>query len=126
MSAAYVDTSVLVALAFEEPDGAAMRNRLEAFSRLLSSNLLEAELRAACAREARGFSDSLLANLTWVFPDRSLAPELAAALSAGYLRGADLWHVAAALYIAPSPRELCFLTLDERQRRVAATLGFRI
>lgn len=126
MSAAYVDTSVLVALAFEEPDGAAMRNRLEAFSRLLSSNLLEAELRAACAREARGFSDSLVANLTWVFPDRSLAPELAAALSAGYLRGADLWHVAAALYIAPSPRELCFLTLDERQRRVAATLGFRI
>ena len=126
MSAAYVDTSVLVALAFEEPDGAAMRNRLKAFSRLLSSNLLEAELRAACAREARGFSDSLVANLNWVFPDRSLAPELAAALSAGYLRGADLWHVAAALYIAPSPRELCFLTLDERQRRVAATLGFPI
>ena len=126
MSAAYVDTSVLVALAFEEPDGAAMRNRLEAFSRLLSSNLLEAELRAACAREARGFSDSLVANLTWVFPDRSLAPELAAALSAGYLRGADLWHVAAALYIAPSPRELCFLTLDARQRSAAATLGFRI
>ena len=126
MSAAYVDTSVLVALAFEEPDGAAMRNRLEAFSRLLSSNLLEAELRAACAREARGFSDSLVANLTWVFPDRSLAPELAAAVSAGYLRGADLWHVAAALYIVPSPQELCFLTLDERQRRVAATLGFRI
>ena len=126
MSAAYVDTSVLVALAFEEPDGAGMRNRLEAFSRLLSSNLLEAELRAACAREARGFSDSLVANLTWVFPDRSLAPELATALSAGYLRGADLWHVAAALYIAPSPRELCFLTLDERQRSLAATLGFRI
>lgn len=126
MSAAYVDTSVLVALAFEEPDGAAMRNRLEAFSRLLSSNLLEAELRAACAREARAFSDGLVANLTWVFPDRSLAPELAAALSAGYLRGADLWHVAAALYIAPSPRELCFLTLDQRQRSAAATLGFRI
>ena len=126
MSAAYVDTSVLVALAFEEPEGAGMSNRLEAFSRLLSSNLLEAELRAACAREARGFSDSLVANLTWVFPDRSLAPELAAALSAGYLRGADLWHVAAALYIAPSPRELCFLTLDERQRSAAATLGFRI
>lgn len=41
-------------------------------------------------------------------------------------RGADLWHVASALYVAPSPADLYFLTLDERQRSVAATLGFRI
>ena len=126
MSVAYVDTSVLVALAFEEPDGVGMRNRLEEFSRLLSSNLLEAELRAACAREACSFSESLVADLTWVFPDRSLAPELAAVLTAGYLRGADLWHVASALYVAPAPGDLWFVTLDERQRSVAATLGFRI
>ena len=126
MSVAYVDTSVLVALVFEDPDGAGMRNRLEEFARLLSSNLLEAELRAACAREACTFSESLVANLTWVLPDRSLAPELAAALSAGYLRGADLWHVASALYVAPAPGDLWFVTLDERQRSVAATLGFRI
>ncbi len=126
MSVAYVDTSVLVALAFEEPDGAGMRNRLKEFSRLLSSNLLEAELRAACAREASNFSESLVANLTWVLPDRSLAPELAAVLNAGYLRGADLWHVASALYVAPAPGDLSFVTLDKRQRSVAATLGFRI
>ncbi len=126
MSVAYVDTSVLVALAFEEPDGAKLRNRLEAFSRLLSSNLLEAELRAACAREACSFSEGLVANLTWVFPDRSLAPELAAVLTAGCLRGADLWHVASALYVAPAPGDLWFVTLDERQRSVAATLGFQI
>ena len=126
MSVAYVDTSVLVALAFEEPDGAGVRNRLEAFSRLLSSNLLEAELRAACAREVCRFSESLTANLTWVLPDRSLAPELAAVLTAGYLRGADLWHVASALYVAPTPSDLWFVTLDERQRSAAATLGFRI
>ena len=126
MSVAYVDTSVLVALAFDEPDGAGMSNRLEAFSRLLSSNLLEAELRAACAREACSFSESLVANLTWVLPDRSLAPELAAVLTAGYLRGADLWHAASALYVAPAPGDLWFVTLDERQRSVAATLGFRI
>ena len=126
MSVAYVDTSVLVALAFEEPEGTGMRNRLQEFSRLLSSNLLEAELRAACAREACSFSEGLVANLTWVLPDRSLAPELAAALAAGYLRGADLWHIASALYVAPAPGDLCFVTLDERQRSVAATLGFRI
>ena len=73
MSVACVDTSVLVAIAFEEPDGAGVANRLEDFSRLLSSNLLEAELRAACAREGFGFSDRLVANLSWVFPDLSLA-----------------------------------------------------
>ena len=126
MTVAYLDTSVVVALTFEEPGGPRTKQRLEEFSRLLSSNLLEAELRAACAREAYGFSESLVANLTWVLPHRSLAPELAAALTAGYLRGADLWHVASALYVAPSPADLHFLTLDERQRSVAATLGFRI
>ena len=126
MSVAYVDTSVLAAIAFGERDGPPMARRLDEFSRLLASNLLEAELRAACARERLGFSDELLANLTWVFPDRSLAPEVDAALSAGYLRGADLWHVACALYVARAPGDISFVTLDERQRVVAAALGFRI
>lgn len=126
MRVAYVDTSVLVAIAFEQTGGGEMAKRLEDFSRLLSSNLLEAELRAACAREGFGFSDRLVANLSWVFPDRSLAPELAAVLIAGYLRGADLWHVASALYVTRAPGDMWFVTLDERQRSVAATLGFRI
>jgi hypothetical protein len=46
-------------------------------------------------------------------------------LDAGYLRGADCWHVATALYVSPEPSRLSFLTLDERQRDVARTLGFR-
>ena len=125
MSAAYVDTSALTAIAFEEPGGAGMATRLDEFSRLLSSNLLEAELRAACAREGFDFSERLVANLSWVFPDRSLAPELAAVLVAGYLRGADLWHVASALYVAGAPDDMWFVTLDERQRSVAAALGFQ-
>ena len=125
MSAAYVDTSVLAAIAFGERDGPPMARRLEEFSRRLASNLLEAELRAACARERLGLSDSLFANLTWVFPDRSLGPELDRVLNAGYLRCADLWHVACALYVTRTPGDIWFLTLDERQRRVAAELGFR-
>ena len=125
MSLAYVDTSVLTAVAFKEPDGAEMAARLGEFSGLLSSNLLEAELRAACAREGFGYSDRLVENLSWVFPDRSLAPELAAVLVAGYLRGADLWHVASALYVTVAPGDMWFVTLDERQRSVAAALGFR-
>ena len=43
----------------------------------------------------------------------------------GYVRGADLWHLACALYVAASPGELTFLTLDERQRTVAKALGFK-
>ncbi len=126
MSAAYVDTSVLAAIAFGESDGPPMARRLKEFSRRLASNLLEAELRAACARERLGLSDSLFANLTWVFPDRSLGPELDRVLNAGYLRGADLWHIACALYVTRTPGDIWFLTLDERQRLVAAELGFRV
>lgn len=125
MSVAYVDTSALVAIALGEHDGPPMARRLEGFSRLLASNLLEAELRAACARENSVFSEQLFANLKWVFPDRSLKPELDVVLAAGYLRGADLWHVACALYVTPNPGDIWFVTLDERQRRVAAALGFR-
>ena len=50
MTVAYVDTSALVAIAFGEPGGAALGRRLGTFSVLLSSNLLEAELRAAYSR----------------------------------------------------------------------------
>lgn len=125
MSVAYVDTSALVAIALGEHDGPPMERRLKSFSRLLASNLLEAELRAACSRERSTFSEELFANLKWVFPDRSLGIELETVLTAGYLRGADLWHVACALYVAPTPGDVWFVTLDERQRRVAAELGFR-
>ena len=126
MSVAYVDTSALVAIVLGEHDGPPMARRLKGFTRLLASNLLEAELRATCARERATFSEELFADFRWVFPDRSLGPELAAILSAGYLRGADLWHVACALYVTPSPGDVSFITLDERQRVVAAALGFRV
>ena len=50
MSVAYVDTLVLTAIAFGEPDAVEHALRLDEFARLISSNLLEAELRAAFAR----------------------------------------------------------------------------
>lgn len=126
MSAADVDTSVLTAVAFDEPGAEALARRLQEFSDLLSSNLLEAELRAAFVREHLDFQESAIAQIEWVLPDRSLAPEFAAVLEAGYLRGADLWHVAMALYVSPQPGSLSFATLDARQSAVAGTLGFTI
>ena len=126
MSVAYVDTSALVAIAFKERGGAAAARRLDGFTRLLSSNLLEAELRVAFAREGFDFETELVSGIEWVLPDRTLAPEFAKALQAGYLCGADLWHVAVALYVTEARIELSFITLDRRQRSVAAALGFQV
>ncbi len=126
MSVVYVDTSVLTAIAFDEPGAAALAGRLGEFIRLVSSNLLEAELRAAFAREEAAFPEGTLDGIDWILPDRPLAPELAATLEAGYLRGADLWHVANALYATPRPESLSFATLDLRQGAVAEALGFPI
>ena len=126
MSVAYVDTSIVVALEFEEHGGVESAERMNDFSDLHSSNLLEAEVRAAFAREHRRFDPSILARIQWVFPSRPLAAEMATVLQAGYLRGADLWHVAVALHLARNPADICFLTLDQRQREVAASLGFEV
>jgi uncharacterized protein with PIN domain len=48
---AYVDSSCLVAVAFGEPGADRLSKELDGFDLLLSSNLLEAELRSALARE---------------------------------------------------------------------------
>ena len=84
------------------------------------------ELRAAFAREQQEFEVDVFSRIDWILPDRPLASELARALEAGYLRGADLWHVATALYVAPQPAEIGFVTVDCRQHDVAPALGFQV
>ena len=125
MSIAYIDTSALLAVAFSEPTKPAVERRLAQSSSVVSSNLLEAEVRAGLSREGRVLDPLLLAGISWVLPDRPLTPELAMVLGAGHLRGADLWHVAAALYSTPDPKQVTFVTLDRRQAEVAAVLGFQ-
>lgn len=121
MSLAYVDTSCLLAVAFAEPGWERHAARLERPDRLLSSNLLEAEFRSALNREGVD-DDSLLERIGWIHPDRSLEPEYAGILQHGYLRGADLWHVACALYTRHKAGTLTFLTADDRQGEVAAVV----
>jgi predicted nucleic acid-binding protein len=121
---AYVDTSCLAAIIFGEPAAASMARRITRAAALVSSNLLEAELRAAAAREAVPWDASAVRRVAWISPDRPLHDEIERVLEAGYVRGADCWHLAAALYLAPDPSEIDFLTLDSRQRSVAAALGF--
>jgi predicted nucleic acid-binding protein len=122
---AYVDSSCLVAIAFAEPGYEEVVEWLSHYERLFSSNLLEAEFRAALARE--GATDperDLLAGFTWIYPNRQLTVEYRRALAAGTLKGADLWHVASALFLSPEPKDLAFLTLDRSQKAVARALGF--
>ena len=116
----------MVAIARFEPSAQSVVQRLAAFSGLVSSNLLEAEVRSVFARERQELDASLLQNIEWIFPDRPLSSEIAAVLQAGYLRGADLRHVANALYAARTMPGLAFITLDQRQQAVAAGLGFPI
>ena len=124
MSDAYIDSSVMVAIALNEPGSANLAIRIREFSRLISANLLEAELYSVLSREGIELNENIVSDIGWVHPNRSLRREIATALAAGYLRGADLWHMAVALYAARRPDELTFITLDNRQRSVAAALGF--
>ncbi len=126
MSAVYVDTSVLAGIAFGEPAATQFAVQLHRYERLLSSNLLEAEMRVVFRCENEPFREDVIAGIEWVLPTRPLTAEFATALSAGYLRGADLWHVATALYVSPHSQSLSFATLDAQQRRVAAALGLAL
>lgn len=126
MKIAYVDTSCFAAIAFGERGSAALQRRLATFDELAAAPLLEAELRAALRREGVTTSaliDELLEPIAWITPARALSREIARVLAAGYVRGADCWHLATALYLA-SNQAVTFLTLDDRQAEVAGVLGF--
>ncbi len=129
MSAAYVDTSFLLAILFGEPQAATLRRRLRRFEHRLAGDLLRAEALAAARRETLPF-DALqpaLAAISLVLPERSLEPEMREVSRHGYLRGADLWHLACALYVAGNaPRDFAFLSRDRAQRMIARRLGFAI
>lgn len=122
MRIAYVDTSCLVAIALGEPGWEDQASRLESFDQLVSANLLEAEFRAVLRREELD-GDELLDVVRWLHPNRSLEPELREVLAEGYVRGADLWHLACALYFRGLAGPLAFLTADERQGEAARRVG---
>lgn len=126
MSVAYVDTSCLVAIAFGERGATAIERRLRGFDEIVSANLLEAELRCAFKREQVEYAAESIAGVSWLIPDRPLAGEITRVLEVGYVRGADCWHLASALFLEPKSSSVTFLTLDERQRKVAKELGFPV
>src|SRR5690606_9431349 len=100
-----------------------VRRQLPSYDRIYSADLLEAELRATFHREHVEWEPALVSAIGFVLPDRRLSVEIARTLEAGYLRGADLWHVACALYLREALGELDFLTLHGDQRKVALAAG---
>ena len=70
------------------------------------------------------FVAGAIATVSWLIPDRPLTDEIERVLEAGYVRGADCWHLASALYLSPEPSSMAFLTLDDPQKKVAKRLGF--
>lgn len=122
----YVDTSALVSMVLREPEETEIAWLLSQFGRVVASNLLEAELRSVCVREGTALQADLLSEIQWIEPNRALTAEITRVLTAGYVRGADCWHLASALFLAPDPTGFTFLTRDIRQREVAQTLGFDI
>jgi hypothetical protein len=96
---------------------------------LFSASLFVAELLATLQREGRPLSeaDLFLDAVSLVHPGRSLASECKQILEYGYLRGADLWHLATALFLAGRERDqLLFVSLDNLQRGQARQIGFGI
>ena len=125
LAAAYVDSSAIVAVGLGERGWEAIAAELDRFDPLSSADLIEAEVRSAFAREGLAFPATLLSDVERIHPDRRLEPEITRVLELGYLRGADVWHLAVALSVVEDPGEITFITLDERQREVAAKLGFQ-
>lgn len=123
---AYLDTSFLVSIVFGEPGWRRRQKILHGMGKVFSCELLVAEFLAIARREKLSAveRDSALDGVTIVIPDRTIRPEIETVLRSGYLRGADLWHLACACYVSPKPQELAFLSCDERQRKIAAQIGF--
>ena len=109
-----------------EESSASLVEWLEGYDSLVGSNLVEAEVRSVHRRERIESAPAFIYRISCILPDRPISHEITEVLSVGYLRGADLWHVATALYYAADPGDVGFLTLDTRQRNVAEALGFRV
>ncbi len=124
----YVDSSVFIGILCHEPGSSVSEKALTAADKIVSSILTEAEVYSVAVRERLdwGIVSSIYSGVSLIFPDRSLENELTRVLSCGYVRGADAFHLACALYLDPCAKEIIFLTADRAQAACARTLGFRI
>ena len=133
LAIAYLDPTALIPIVFgEEPVRAVTEERLNRFPILVSSNLLEAELRARFEREEQVFDPGRLSGIEWIQPRGSLGSAMARIQAFARLSPTRMWHLANAVYFAGRlsltnrRTDLAFITLDEQQETAARELGFFI
>ncbi len=128
MKVAYIDTSVFVAVLFEEQKDKHALAQLELFDECVTSFLTEAELYSVCKREKVELdtAKSILNAITFIGQESSLAIQYRSLFEMGHLRGADAFHLATALYLSPKRNELTFFSLDQNQIKIAQKLGFKV
>ncbi len=121
----YVDSSLVLAALFGESLG----NHTDLNSpnrriRLISSYLLEAEVLSAVRREGSDVAQALksLGRIGFI-KTGSLVRELKQVFDLGYIRGADAFHLAAALWVRERHMGLRFWTLDTKQADLARALS---
>ncbi len=118
---------MIVSLLFEEGIGEKGGHVLEK-ARWISSSLLEAEVYSAARREKipLELAAAFVQRVSLVYPEGSLQKEYLAIFRQGYVRGADAYHLATALYLDPECQNLNFATVDKRQAELAEVIGFHL
>ena len=124
---AYLDTSAVVKLLVHEPETAALRHRLPAWSRRASAALLRVELLRTVKRAGlpRLFADARrqLASIHLIRLDDDLL-ERAAELEPPTVRALDAIHLAAALSLGAELGAI--VTYDGRLSDAAQALGLPV
>ena len=124
----YIDSSVLVSMLLQEDQEKRFMTLFEASQGLYSSQLLEAEVYSVAAREdiPPDKASEFIELVSLIIPQRSLRSEFHKIFQAGYCRGPDAYHIAAALYLDPKKQNLTFVSADMTQNQLASKIGFRI
>lgn len=120
----YVDTSALAALLIDQPESAALLDWLDSTAaELVSSDLLETELRRVAVREGLDQSDvtRLLDGVALAALDRAVYRG-AGYLPMPYLRTLDALHLEAAIRLDAS----AVLTYDRRLGEAARAAGLDV
>ena len=123
----YLDTSAAAKLIVQESESARLAEELDRLAgegaRLVSSALLETELRRLAVREdlSQASVSAVLNGIDLAMPDRSLFFE-AGILPGSRLRSLDAMHIATAVRLSADD----FVTYDVRQAEAVTRLGLRL